>query len=227
MREPEPPAIPVPHEVLDAIAQRVAEIVVERLGEDLRPVNGRWMRTREAAEYLGLSRSALYSRIGDVPHHKVDRLLLFKREDLDEWLAQHRREPDKPETWIRHREPVLRSRPRAASRRVELPPVGRTQRASGSQPKAKRERPLPPPICGDEQQKGHWAAELGITRAELDAMSPKDFRQAWDGRNDRLRAAGVFDRIGDLYDKLGAKAVESMRPGELIRAVKELEGEPR
>lgn len=56
-------------------------------------------------------------------------------------------------------------------------------------------------------------------------MSPKDFSQAWDARNERLREAGVFDRLGELDDKLGVNAVQGMRPGELIRAVKELDND--
>lgn len=122
MNEPEP-AIPIPSDVLDAIAERVADIVIERLSDELRPTTGRWMRTREAAEYLGLTRSPLYSRIGDVPHHKIDRLLLFKRDDLDAWLASHRREPDNPQTWVRHSEPILRSRPRKPTLQKELLPI--------------------------------------------------------------------------------------------------------
>ena len=53
-------------------------------------------------------------------------------------------------------------------------------------------------------------------------MSPKDFKQAWDARNERLREAGVFDRLSELDDKLGVNVVQGMHPGELIRAVKEL-----
>jgi excisionase family DNA binding protein len=217
------PSIPIPSDVLNAIAERVADIVIERLGEELRPTNGRWMRTREAAEYLGLTRSALYSRIGDVPHHKIDRLLLFKRDDLDAWLASHRRQPDDRETWIRRSEPILRSRPRKPTRQKEVLPVGPKQ--GRGRTKTKRERPLPSPVGGDEPQKEHWAAELEIPRAELDAMSPKDSKHAWDARNERLREAGVFDRLSELDDKLGVNAVQGMRPGELIRAVKELDND--
>ncbi len=57
-------------------------------------------------------------------------------------------------------------------------------------------------------------------------MSPKDFKQAWEARNQRMRDAGVFDRLGDLYDTLGAKAVEKLLPSELIRAVSDLPDPP-
>ncbi len=85
--------VPIPEEVLDALAERIAHIVVERITDSLLPPSNRWMRTREAAEYLGLTRSAPYGRIADIPHHKVDRLLLFKRDDLDDWVERHRHEP--------------------------------------------------------------------------------------------------------------------------------------
>jgi excisionase family DNA binding protein len=214
MTEPEP-SIAIPSDVLNAIAERVADVVIEHLRAELQPTTGHWMRTREAAAYLGLTRGALYSRIGDVPHHKIDRLLLFKRDDLDEWVASHRCEPQAPEAW-RRSAPVVRSRPRKATHQKETARKGA---------KTKRERPLMPPIGGDGPQKDHWAAELEIPRAELDAMDPKDFKRAWDARNERLREAGVFDRLDKLYDKLGANVVERMHPGELIRAVKELDND--
>lgn len=51
------------------------------------------MRTKEAAEYLGLTRGALYSRIAQIPHYRFERMLPFRREELDAWVEQHRVEP--------------------------------------------------------------------------------------------------------------------------------------
>jgi hypothetical protein len=169
------PSIPIPEAVLDALAERVAAIVVERLGGTLRP--NQWMRTAAAAEYLGMTRGALYSRRADIPHYKVDRLLLFKLEELDAWIAQYHREPQRNASWARptpaasrrysQREPpgkILRSRPRTGTDQPARP---------------KRERPLPPPLSGDDAQKDKWAWELEISRADLDAMNPKEFERAW------------------------------------------------
>jgi len=176
------------------------------------------MRTAAAGEYLGMTRSALYSRRGDIPHYKVDRLLLCKREELDAWIAQYHREPQRQEIWAR---PTA-----AASRRhSQREPPGRSFRARVDADKSarpKRERPLPPPLCGDEAHKDKWAWELEISRADLDAMNPKEFERAWEARNERLREGGVFEHIDELLQKLGDKGMEELPPSALIRAVQEL-----
>jgi excisionase family DNA binding protein len=211
------PSIPIPEAVLDALAERVAAIVVERLGGTLRP--NQWMRTAAAAEYLGMTRGALYSRRGDIPHYKVDRLLLFKREELDAWIAQYHSEPQRQEIWAR---PTT-----AASRRYsQREPPGRSfrSRLDADKPaRPKRERPLPPPLCGDEAHKDKWAWELEISRADLDAMNPKEFERAWEARNERLREGGVFEHIDELLEKLGSKGIDELQPSALIRAVQELD----
>jgi hypothetical protein len=77
----------LPSAVIDAVADRVADIVIERLGEELRPAASGWMRTREAAAYLGMTRSALCGRAREIPQYKFDRMLLLKRKDLDTWVT--------------------------------------------------------------------------------------------------------------------------------------------
>jgi excisionase family DNA binding protein len=47
----------------------------------------------QAAEYLGVSRRFLESRKAEIPHYRPGGKLLFKRSDLDQWMAQYRREP--------------------------------------------------------------------------------------------------------------------------------------
>jgi excisionase family DNA binding protein len=82
-REHAPLELPIPGEVIEALAERVAEIVIERFGEELRSAApGRWMRTREAAAYLGWSRQAVYDRVSrkGMPHYKVDGMLLLEIE---------------------------------------------------------------------------------------------------------------------------------------------------
>ena len=60
-----------------------------------------WMRSSEAAQYLGWSRSALHNRVSRsaMPHYKVDGILLFRRDELDGWLEQYREEPREHETF--------------------------------------------------------------------------------------------------------------------------------
>jgi excisionase family DNA binding protein len=196
------PSIPIPEAVLDALAERVAAIVIGRIGGTLRA--NQWMRTAAAAEYLGLTRSALYSRRSDIPHYKVDRLLLFKREELDAWIAQYRREPERPQSWVR-------SATAATSRRhSQREPPGKILRV---RPRNGAEQPARP----------KWAWELEISRADLDAMNPKEFKTAWAARNERLREGGVFERIGELLQSLGSKGMDELQPSALIRAVQDLD----
>ncbi len=213
-------ALPIPEEFSDALAERVAERVIERIGESLPPRSNCWMRTREAAEYVGLTRSALYGRIADIPHHKIDRLLLFKRDDLDEWLERHRHEPSQARSTWEVPQHARQAPRRRLSPKPDSLPIGPKSKQPDKRPR--RERPLPPPLGGTEEHKENWARELEISRAELYAMSPKDFTTAWDRRNQRLQDGGVFERLGDLYDTLGSKAVDRLTPTELIQAVKDL-----
>jgi excisionase family DNA binding protein len=181
------------------------------------------MRSAEAAEYLGWSRSALYDRVSRkaMPHYKVDGILLFKRDELDVWLEQYHEEPQEPRS-APPPPPPRQSRRKAsavASMQTSLEPS--RKEASKQQPK-RRPRPLPPPIGGDEEHKNHWARELEITRAELDEMSPSAFRKAWDARNERLEEGGVFAHIDELTDAHGWGVIEKMTASELIKAVADL-----
>ena len=40
--------------------------------------------------YLRIKPKTLYARVKEIPHYKVGRLILFKREDVDAWMEQHR-----------------------------------------------------------------------------------------------------------------------------------------
>jgi len=53
--------------------------------------------TREASEFLGISRNTLYEWIAQrkVPHLKVGRLVKFRKEDLESWLRQRTQAEDK------------------------------------------------------------------------------------------------------------------------------------
>lgn len=144
---------------------------------------------------------------------------MFKREELDAWITQYRREPQKPASWA---QPA----PAAPRRLSPTEPAGRSfrDRAAADKPaRPKRERPLPPPLNGDEAQKDKWAWELEISRADLDAMNPKEFQRAWEARNERLREGRVFERIDELFQKLGTKGMDELQPSALIRAVQELD----
>lgn len=53
------------------------------------------VRTLAAAEYLGISRSSLekYLCFGGGPtYSKIGRIVIYNTDDLDEWVASHRRD---------------------------------------------------------------------------------------------------------------------------------------
>ena len=226
--------MPIPNELIDAIAERVADIILDRLGSGARIPDqladgprgsgpGTWMRSAEVAQYLGWSRKSVYRRVArmEMPHYKIDGILLFKRDELDAWLEQFREEPRAQETL-----PV----PLNAGRRPPRARAVARQRATAEirkdgpakEPKTRAPRPLPPPLGGDEQDRDKWANELEITREELDEMSPRDFVKAWDERNERLRDGGVFQYVTELTDAHGWNAIEEMTTSEMIRAVADL-----
>lgn len=83
-----------PPEVIEAIAERTAELVLERLGKntDAAPTE-KYLDVAGALAYLSWGergRAKLYSLTsrGAIPHGKHGGRLFFEREALDDWLAQ-------------------------------------------------------------------------------------------------------------------------------------------
>ena len=70
---------------LDTLAWRVAELLREGRDDGFLDVDG-------AAEYLGLSRKAVYHLVERrrLPHHRAGKRLLFDRADLRAWVEQGR-----------------------------------------------------------------------------------------------------------------------------------------
>ena len=81
-------SIELPENVLDALAERVAARVLERLDHEQ---DGRWLDAKQAADYLGLSINALHKLTAarqlpaeqEAPGHK----LWFRRSQLDHWRS--------------------------------------------------------------------------------------------------------------------------------------------
>jgi hypothetical protein len=110
--------------------------------------------------------------------------------------------------------------PRAVARQSIFPEGPKDELPKKSTSRAPRL--LPPPLGGDEQHKDEWAYQLEITREEWNAMSPPDFRKAWDKRNERLRDGGVFEYVTELSDAHGWDVIQKMTASELIQAVADL-----
>lgn len=76
----EPLSLTLPSELVEAIAQRAAEIVVEELG------NGSpWLTREAAARYLSLPVSRL-EKDRTIPCHREGRRVLYHRDELDAYL---------------------------------------------------------------------------------------------------------------------------------------------
>lgn len=73
-------AFAVPEELVEAIAQRAAEILAERQNG-----SSPWMTRPEAAEYLRVPASRL-EKDKTVPCRRWDGRVLYHRQQLDEWL---------------------------------------------------------------------------------------------------------------------------------------------
>ncbi len=84
-------------EELQQLAERLAPLILSALRDSVTGACGeadRWMRTAEAAEYLGMSKSELHRRAaaGAVPHAQEapGAALYFRRADLDAWRRGER-----------------------------------------------------------------------------------------------------------------------------------------
>jgi excisionase family DNA binding protein len=68
------------------VAERAAELVVERSVGDVEP----WISVRDASAHLACPRSRIYALVsaGRIPHRKDGSRLLFRRSELDDWLAE-------------------------------------------------------------------------------------------------------------------------------------------
>ena len=80
----------VSEDALNALAERVADLVVDRLAPLLPNAGaGEWMTTAQAAAYLGLTTTALHkltsARLVPFSQEKPGARCYFKRSDLDSW----------------------------------------------------------------------------------------------------------------------------------------------
>jgi excisionase family DNA binding protein len=72
-------------EFVEAVAQRVAEILAEK-----QTSTAEWVTVDVVAQHLGLSRVRVYELAKDgMPHRRVgQRTLRFQSEAVDEWIKQ-------------------------------------------------------------------------------------------------------------------------------------------
>ena len=80
-----PLALELPNSLIEALAQRVAAIVVERV-EDTS--NQRWLTVEQAADYIGRSSDAIRGLVKrrELTGYKPDGRLQLDRQELDSWM---------------------------------------------------------------------------------------------------------------------------------------------
>jgi excisionase family DNA binding protein len=88
-KEPAELSLPIPTDLVEAIAQRVAELTREQITEACAPASP-WLDFSAAASYLGFSADKLYKLTAAkaIPLRKKrdGQGLLFHRDELDQWL---------------------------------------------------------------------------------------------------------------------------------------------
>ena len=85
--------LPLPPELVEAIAERATELVLERLGTPA-PVDAgpRYLHgAAKVAEYLGmpLGQVQKLTAAGVIPHRKPGGRCLYRTDELDEWLDDY------------------------------------------------------------------------------------------------------------------------------------------
>jgi excisionase family DNA binding protein len=79
------------HSDIQAIAEKVVQLLRPLLSENAKPVN-EIFDVEELAQYLHVSTKWVYKRthLKEIPHHKVEGVLLFRRRDIDKWVDGYR-----------------------------------------------------------------------------------------------------------------------------------------
>ncbi len=54
----------------------------------------KFLKIDDLSEYLGIKKSTLYAKAsrGEIPHYKIDRLIRFKRTEIDSWIERFKKE---------------------------------------------------------------------------------------------------------------------------------------
>ena len=76
--------VPVPDELVEAVARRVLELLNEHGPNGSEP----WIGVEEAATHIGASKHRVYALCSArrIPHERDGSRLLFRKSELDEWV---------------------------------------------------------------------------------------------------------------------------------------------
>ena len=85
--------VEIPEPLLEALVEALTPRVLERLADlELTAHRSPWLAgAKAAADYLGLdSPQRVYKRLATIPHYREGGRLLFRRDELDDWLERCR-----------------------------------------------------------------------------------------------------------------------------------------
>jgi excisionase family DNA binding protein len=87
-------SIELPAELVEAIAQRAADLVLEQLAALSQPTGPRWLYGAQvAADYLGwpVGRVQKLTAAREIPHHRLEgeQRVTYRTDELDAWLGEH------------------------------------------------------------------------------------------------------------------------------------------
>jgi len=70
--------------------ERIEKIIIEKQSE--KPEPGERLDIKAASAFLGLAKATIYSKVcrGEIPAFKLGKKLLFKREELDEYVENNK-----------------------------------------------------------------------------------------------------------------------------------------
>jgi excisionase family DNA binding protein len=51
-----------------------------------------YLTIQQVADYLSIKTSSLYSKIAEIPHYRIGRLLRFRKGEIDAWIETKREE---------------------------------------------------------------------------------------------------------------------------------------
>jgi len=49
-----------------------------------------YLTVQQVADYLSIKASSLYSKIAEIPHYRIGRLLRFRKREIDAWIETKR-----------------------------------------------------------------------------------------------------------------------------------------
>jgi hypothetical protein len=82
--------LPIPEELVEEIAARAAEIVLQRVRGELGERSSWLAGAKQAASHLGWPVARVYRHLTEIPHYRHGNRLMFRTDELDAWVEGQR-----------------------------------------------------------------------------------------------------------------------------------------